>query len=952
MTIEPSILKHFPDLNDAQRIIVGHDDGPLLVVAGPGSGKTHSIVLRALNLIASGKASPGELVLCTFTEKAAFEMRDRMSAAAQKIGYKGDLSELTVSTIHGLCNDILTRHRHRTSLGTNYETLDDLTQRLFIFEHFKEIIGADGSEIYLGRWKTRWSAIEGARRYFDKITEELIDPAQLTESGQPFLQEVAQAYRAYEEALFANNRVDFAHLQSMVHGLLSDPQQQDFLSKDFRYVLVDEYQDTNYVQEQVLLKLTDHTGNLCVVGDEDQSLYRFRGATVRNILEFPQRRPGSDVVKLTTNYRSHKKIIKRYDRWMSSVDWSNSTGVPFRYEKTIQEDPDAEYPEYPAVFAISGSDQRDEAARFADLVEYLKSNNVIADYNQVALLLHSVRQEHSGPFLAALESKGITAFCPRARTFFENEEICDLIACFAIIFGWHGQGRGSVLGATADLADYVDDAIVSLARRFDASAPLGGALRRWTKEIGDLQEGEGLDLRPADYLYHLLALEPFRSAVKNENAARNLAVFSQLINTFQSYYHYSVVTHRNREFLRLHLFNSFLRLLHDGGINEYEDSDQPFPKGHVQVMTIHQSKGLEFPVVVVGSLSNQLSSPKQIDRELGPFYKRPPFEPGARVTMFDRMRLHYVAFSRPQKVLVLTAHDTPKDHFAPIWDDLPQWPYVQKELLSAQHFQLHERMPVKKSFSFTGDLKIYETCPRQYQFFREYDFTPSRSAVIFFGLLVHQTIEEIHRLVLDGAVATLKEPRIRDLFEGTFRFLCLSDVRPIGDAAKEAAFSQVMNYFRLNQDEMKRVIQTEVDVSLEKDGYILVGKIDLLLGGDGKLELLDFKTSPRPRESPELIAAYERQLCTYAHVLEQRYGQHVDRLILYWTAEPRKEDAVMVLPYESSRVDEAGKHFDEVVGLITAKEFAVKKAPESGICKECDLRLLCHSEGVISMVED
>jgi DNA helicase II / ATP-dependent DNA helicase PcrA len=288
-----------------------------------------------------------------------------------------------------------------------------------------------------------------------------------------------------------------------------------------------------------------------------------------------------------------------------------------------------------------------------------------------------------------------------------------------VIFGWHGNGRGQVAGAVAKLAAYVDDAIVQLGRRFAAPHPLAAALQRWTGEIAALREDEALDLRPADYLYHLLALEPFRSALLIDNTARNLAIFSQLLNVFQSYYHYTVVTQRNGEFLRRHLFNSFLRLLYDGGINEYEDPDQPFPKGHVQVMTIHQAKGLEFPVVVVGSLSKQLSSPKQIDRDLGPYYHRPPFEPENRITLFDRMRLHYVAFSRPQKVLVLTAHENPKDHFAPIWQGLPQWPYVEKELLAAQSFELRPRMPVKKTYSFTGDLKIYETCPRQYQFFRD-----------------------------------------------------------------------------------------------------------------------------------------------------------------------------------------------------------------------------------------
>ena len=235
--------------------------------------------------------------------------------------------------------------------------------------------------------------------------------------------------------------------------------------------------------------------------------------------------------------------------------------------------------------------------------------------------------------------------------------------------------------------------------------------------------------------------------------------------------------------------------------------------------------------------------------------------------------------------IVETAHAKPKEHFTPIWQGLPQWPDVRSDLLAAQSFALRDRIPVKQAYSFTGDLKLYETCPRQYQFFREYDFTPSRSAVIFFGLLVHQTIEEIHRIVLDGKLSKLNEARIRDLFERTFQFLTMADVRPIGEESKESAFHQVMNYFRQNKQELKRIVETEVDVSVEKDGYILTGKIDLLMGSDGRLELLDFKTSPRPVDSPELLHMYEQQLCTYAHILERRHGQRVERFVLSWTAE-------------------------------------------------------------------
>jgi len=948
VTIAEVILQEYPRLNTEQKAIIGHSDGPLLVIAGPGSGKTFSLVLRTLNLLLLQKAEPRELVVCTFTEKAAFELRDRTSAAAAKLGYTGDLSELRATTIHGLCNRLLSIHRHRTPLGSNYETLDDLTQLLFIFDNFKEIVGEPIDGLYLTKWKTRWTAIEGVRDYFNKITEELVDAEVLKQSAAPLLNAIGGAYQTYARLLFEKNRIDFAHLQKLVYELLLDPTNADPIMRGTKYVMVDEYQDTNYIQEQILEQLTERSRNLCVVGDEDQSLYRFRGATVRNLLEFKSKVPDAKVVKLTTNYRSHESIVNAYDRWMASADWSNRNGPPFRFDKRIQPDPESDYPDYPAIFSILTQSERDEGQRFADFVAFLKNKEVIEDYNQVALLLRSVRPNHSDHYLEALAAKGIPAFCPRARAYFDNEEIQLMVGCLALIFAYHGEGRGNVaFGAVAELARYVDDCLVGLARQCKAPHPLAQLLQEFVRQIHALKEGDSLDLRPADYFYQLIAMEPFASLVKNENSGRNLAIFSQLLNVFQNYYHYTVVTYRNREYIRFHLFNSFLRLLHDGGINEYEDPDQPFPKGYVQVMTIHQSKGLEFPVVVVGSLDKQMGSPKLIDRNLQPFYRRPAFEPENRITDFDRMRLHYVAFSRPEKILVLTCPSQPKPYFSPIWQGLEQWPYVQQGLLAAQNFELKDRMPVKRAFSFTGDLKLYETCPRQYQFFREYDFTPSRSAVIFFGLLVHQTIEEIHRIVLDGKLKTLNEPRIRELFDRTFAFLLLSDVRPIGQKAKDGAYTQVLNYFYQNQDEMQRVIETEVDVSVEKEDYILIGKIDLLMGGDGRLELLDFKTSPKPVDSPELLATYERQLCTYAHILEKRYGKRPDRLLLYWTAEEKKSEALMQFPYRRELVDEAARDFDSVVRKIKSKDFQIITVPESKICKECDLRSYCVNEGTI-----
>lgn len=945
--IAPSILEAYPDLNSQQQNVIGCLDKPLHVIAGPGSGKTYCIILRTLNILLQGRAEPKHIILCTFTEKATFEMRDRLAAAARKIGYAEDLSELTISTIHGFCSQLLKRHRSKTPLGQNYETLDELTQQLFLYEHFDEIVGEKEDGRFLGKWWGKWKTIRKLRPYFDKMADELLDPAQIRDSGDAFLSALAAAYDRYRHRLFNQNRVDFAHLQKMAHDLLDSPGMTDEVAQDIRYILVDEYQDTNYVQEQLLFKLTGETGYLCVVGDEDQSLYRFRGATVRNILEFSKHLPASETLTLTTNYRSHRDIIGRYDHWMASCDWSNPTGLPFRHDKHIEPNSGGKHGSYPAIFSIWGRNQRDEATRLADLISYLKENGVIEDYSQVALLLHSVREEHSGHYLEALAAKDIPAFCPRARRYFANEEIVHMMACFAVIFGWHGDQRGELSGTTRKLADYVDDAIARLGRDW-AATPLGGTIRKWATDIENLQEGQTLKTRPADYFYQLLALEPFATAIKDENASRNLAFFSQSLNAFQLYYHYTVVTAKNRDFLRLHLFNSFFNFLYTGGINEFEDRYQPIPKGYVQVMTIHQAKGLEFPVVVVGSLNCALRTQKEVDQSLGGHYRRPPFEPVDRITGFDRMRLHYVAFSRAQHLLVLSASDQTEPHFARIWDGLPQWPYVDKEALAAQRFPYREHAPVKKTYSFTGDLRIYETCPRQYQFFRAYDFMPSRSAVIFFGLLVHQTLEGIHRVVMDGGLDTLGEPGINEMFEQTFQFLRTSNIRPIDDAAKRAALRQVMDYVRQNREEMKNIVATEVDVSLEKDEYILSGTVDLIRSGNGKLELLDFKTSPRPKDNPELLAAYERQLCTYAHILEQRHGRRVDQLTLYWTSEPNKEDALMTLPYDRRKVDSAGSHFDKVVGCIRAGEFAVKKPPESTICQECDMQHLCRADGTIA----
>ena len=212
--LHPLILNKFPKLKDNkdQQTAIGTIDGPVLIIAGPGSGKTFVLVLRTLNILLKGLAKPEEIVLCSFTEKSAFELRDRLYNFAKLLGYKEKIGEVKVGTIHGISNDFILRNRHFTDLGNNYEVLDELTQLLFIFDNFKKIVG-EKKQKYLGRWTSKWGAIEGLSKYFNKITEEMIDVNAIMGSKEKFVQEVADCYAKYKNVLSENNKIDFSFIQ-------------------------------------------------------------------------------------------------------------------------------------------------------------------------------------------------------------------------------------------------------------------------------------------------------------------------------------------------------------------------------------------------------------------------------------------------------------------------------------------------------------------------------------------------------------------------------------------------------------------------------------------------------------------------------------------------------------------------------------------------------------------
>ena len=410
--VAPAILRLHPGLDRGQLELIGHLDGPARGIAGPGTGKTLAVALRGTNILLQGLASPEELVLCTYSRAAARELRQRFIALATDAGYMGDLSRVRIGTIHGLCRRILSSHARRAGLRPTFAVLNEDGQWRLQSRRYGDVFGPDLD--VLGREGWRWReprlVIRYALKYFARVCDELIDPAELVHSHDPFHAALGRCYLRYRDLLLDEGVADFDHLQRWAAELLENDRIADPISDGIRYLVCDEYQDTSHVEELMLLRLSRSHGNLCVVGDDDQSIYRFRGASVRNLLEFPDYFPDCRTVELGVNHRSHPDILAFYDRWMSTAaDWSNPdpSGRPFRYPKSLTPCDRGAYRDYPAVIAVEGRNAENEGRQLAELLGFLKRKRVISAYDQVAVLMHSVKGPEAVGYLAALKRASI-----------------------------------------------------------------------------------------------------------------------------------------------------------------------------------------------------------------------------------------------------------------------------------------------------------------------------------------------------------------------------------------------------------------------------------------------------------------------------------------------------------------------------------------------------------------
>jgi DNA helicase-2/ATP-dependent DNA helicase PcrA len=947
--------------NEDQLSAIIDTEGPLLIIAGPGSGKTFTLVERIVYLITIKKVTPESLFVVTFTDKAARELTTRISDRLNELDIRFNLNEMYLGTFHSICLRILDEYREFTRLRRNFTLLDQFDQQYFLYQHIYEYRKIPDHEMVLGAERSTWAQSESLMKWVNKVSEEALEVDALARATEPQVRTLAACFELYRQQLYEANYLDFSGIQYEALALLREHSQiLEELRSKITYMMVDEYQDTNTIQELILKLLTNDSQNLCVVGDDDQGLYRFRGATIRNILEFPSLFPQGQCkqVTLTTNYRSHPEIINFYNAWMQKQTWTVGE-KKFRFDKVIKPR-NHNFPAVPSVIKVAapeGGNWHEETLAF---LHRLKESGKLTDWNQVAFLFRSVKSDFVVALAKYLEEHDIPVYSPRSNMFFDREEIRLIIGAFIFLFPQFPEVRKWSDDANLQIWDYYDS---SCFKTFadELRKPENERLLKWGRSLAKqhLNLVQNADYAFSGLLYQLLQFPLFSRYLSDEalqgidkgRAGRNLAMFSTMLSKFEYLHHVTVL---NPTYLTKNirdLFNQFFRFLKDGGIDEYEDDSEYAPSGCVSFLTIHQSKGLEFPVVAVGSLG---AVPRKQYTELDEilehnYLSKPPFEPLDKTKFYDFRRLFYTAFSRAQNLLVLACQEkkgrgrTPSKYFEELLHPLPHWhgPAFHPELMS---FELVKEINLKKEYSFTSHITVFENCAEQYRFFKELEFMPVRVGPMLFGSLVHQTIEDIHKTALRGEEQKITPSQIENWFNMNYALISKKERVYLAPSTQKAALNHVMRYYERENGHWDRLREAEVGISLVKDEYILKGNVDLIRGEGDTVEIIDFKTEKKLdlERDKERLKRYQRQLEVYAHLVEERKGQKVSRMHIYYTGEDSGN------PYVSFTKDDKtiGKtiaSFDMIVSRIENKDYRMKLRPDK-MCPDCDMRSYCDNK--------
>lgn len=910
----------------SQQAAIRHGDGPMLIIAGPGSGKTEVMTRRVARLIHVHHINPEHILCITFTNKAADQLKDKIQYLVDT-----EIDQMQISTIHSLCHTLLERYVSRIQVRYPFRVLDENSQFLYVYNR--------RYQLKLNFPKSRKGQfLRQLIQFFNQCTEEMIDPEELIaayqkwieqcedENQRPYYEEllgVAESYWRYCTYLLKDSLLDYGHLQKLAYQLLQE--HSDVLKdvrEQYQYIQVDEFQDTNPIQAQLFRLIAGERANITVVGDDDQSIYRFRGATVENIHQFRKWYPNTRTVKLQSNFRSTKGIVDFTSRFIKRLD--------NRFEKQLT----TKNEKGNTILHVHGADVRDQAEKTAALLKDLKKQNYVNHYGDVALFLRSV-SHHGQEYLEAFRKHGIPFIVEGDRSLFKREDVNGFRNL--LLFLGDKKVNLSQLNETVLGFDIATREILS-----------GLSLTITDQGPGDVKLPHISHISDREKIQKLLNL---RKTVQDKKYDDVTSVFFTLME-ISGYFEWALERNDEEVLKNLGFFSSvifrFDEIANRTSVDQFEwylrwlgtdalDQATPEVRDAVQIMTVHQAKGLEFPAVIIGSL---LEGRFPV-RYRSTYYKIPTklktFESTINedIHLDDERRLFYVASTRAEKLLILSSAEkvNQRGQVSRFLKECPanRMQVVDSALPSLSRFTVHRKSVGERIYLSYSHIMYYLYCPLRYQFFAEYDFHVPQIVRVAYGASLHLALAELHRKVCDGEFP--EESELEQIYNENWIPMG-SRARRFEESLKVQGLKLFVDYYRKNQENMGNVYAVEWPFTCTREPVVLQGRVDLMRESDDGLEIIDFKTGGLPGKygvDPKL------QLGIYALAVEKNLVRPINHVTFY----SLKENKAASFPWNEELQDCTEREISRAAAGIGRRNFHPTPGKH---CADCEFNSICiHS---------
>lgn len=967
-------------LNPQQLQAVSHGVGPLLIIAGAGTGKTTVITERIKHLIFEKEIVPSDILALTFTEKSAREMEERVDIALP-YGY----TQMWISTFHAFCDRILKEEAIHIGLTPAYKLATEAETMMFLRKNLHRF-----NLKYFRPLGNPYKFLQGMVQHFSRLKDDDITPEQYLEFAKSLekramseeideieiqkIQELAHAFSVYETLKAEEGIMDFSDLISNVLKLFRiRPNILKHYQKKFKYILVDEFQDTNYAQNEMAILLSGDTQNITVVGDDDQAIYRWRGAAIANIIQFREHFPKAKIVTLTENYRSTSEIL---DTSYKLIQNNNPDRLEVK-EKIDKKLTSGRGVKGSPIEFLFGPRVENEADLVVEKIkELVKKKNL--SYKDFAILIRA--NDHAQPFVRALERSGIPFQFLGPGHLFHQEEIKDLISYLKVlynfedseamyrvitqaIFNFNARDIAALLIfakkknlSLFEAMEQVDDTYLSEQVK-EKIKEIVVMINKHLKRVQKDSAGQILYYFFEDSGLLRRFVNP--ESPMDEKRAQNIAKFFEKLKTYEAEHTDASI------FAVVDWIDLSMQLGESPMAADVDWSDVEA----VNILTVHSSKGLEFPVVFIVNLVTQ-RFPTRGRREQIPVPSDLIKEvlPEGDANLEEERRLFYVAMTRAKDYLFLTAANyygegKRERKISPFVIEALGESVIEKNILrqklesSVQQLSLIDILSQTRAikdaeetatiaeaaathypvnFLSYSQIQTFESCPLHYRLKYILKIPSAPVPSLSFGTSVHAVLRDYYQAIIRDE--EIPEKFIEKLLENSWIGEGYSSRSHEKNAYQHAAL--ILNeYIKKNGIHKPLAVETPFQFYL---GKMKVGgridRVDQL--EDGRIEIIDYKTGTNQTDEKKIVK--DVQLTMYAlaamSVRDEIFNKTPDNIVLslYYLESGDK--------LSTTRTEEQ---------LDEAKEFFIKKAEEISksdfqctggmMCKNCEYKMLCQT---------